>query len=119
VAEYDQTETPETPEETPEQEMAETTLLALIEERESTALGQEQDTTSVQRAQAIGYYLGQPFGNEIEGRSQVVSRDVFDTVEWIKPSLLRIFAGGETVCQFAPVGPEDVESARASAYCPL
>lgn len=87
-------------------------LLAAIDERESMALGAETDQVNVERATAIEYYLGRPFGNEIEGRSQVVSKDLFDTVEWIKPSLLRVFAGGDTVAEFAPQNEEDVEAAR-------
>src|SRR3546814_10218682 len=61
---------------------------------------------------ALDYYLGEPFGNEQEGRSQVVSTDVADTVEWIRPSLLRIFTGGDEVVRFEPTGPEDEEVAR-------
>lgn len=87
------------------------TLLAAIEEREETAYGTESDPTAVERSRAIDYYLGRPFGNEVEGRSQVVSKDVSDTIEWIKPSLMNIFAGGEEVCKFDPVGPEDEQAA--------
>ena len=31
-----------------------------------------------------------------------------DTIEWIKPSLMRVFASGEEMVRFNPVGPEDV-----------
>jgi hypothetical protein len=87
-------------------------LLAAIEERESTAYGTDSDPTAVERSRAIDYYLGRPFGNEVEGRSQVVSKDVSDTIEWIKPSLLNIFAGGEEVVKFDPIGEEDEEAAK-------
>lgn len=72
---------------------------------------------SAQRAESIDYYLGKPFGDERDGRSQVVSTDVADTIEWILPQLIRIFASGdETVC-FEPTGPEDVEVAsQATDY---
>ncbi len=79
--------------------------------------GHEQASTrvgdlSTERVQSLNYYLGKPFGNEVEGRSQVVSRDVADTIEWIKPSLMRIFASGDEVVSFDPRGPEDVEVAQ-------
>ena len=45
------------------------------------------------RATATQYYRGEPFGDEEEGRSQVVSMDVRDTVQAIMPSLMRIFHG--------------------------
>jgi len=91
---------------------ADAALLAVIAEREASAFGNDADPVSTDRATAIDYYLGQPFGNEIEGRSQVVSKDLFDTVEWIKPSLLRIFAGGDRIASFSPQGPEDVQGAE-------
>lgn len=65
-----------------------------------------------ERALATSYYKGAPFGDEDEGRSQVVSRDVHDTVNAVLPSLMRIFFGPEKVVEFVPQGPEDVESAE-------
>lgn len=94
------------------QEEANGKLLSAIKERENAASGDENDAVAMSRARAIQYYLGEPFGNEIEGRSQVVSKDVFDTIEWIKPSLLRIFAGGDQIATFSPQGPEDIEAAK-------
>ena len=67
---------------------------------------------SPDRALATQYYRGEPFGNEEEGRSQVVSRDVRDTVQAILPSLMRMFFGGNNIVEFAPNGPEDVASAQ-------
>jgi hypothetical protein len=63
------------------------------------------------RAKALDYYYGRPLGNEIDGRSQVVTKDLMDTVEWIMPSLMRIFTTKQAV-QFDPVGPEDEELAK-------
>jgi len=59
------------------------------------------------RETALRYYMGEPFGDEIDGRSQVVSRDVMDTIEWILPTLLRIFTGADRVVEYKPSGPED------------
>ena len=64
------------------------------------------------RAAATQYYRGEPFGNEEEGRSQVVSMDVRDTVQAIMPSLMRIFHGSDRTVEFVPQGPEDVASAK-------
>jgi hypothetical protein len=95
-----------------QQQASDERLLGAIEERESQAVGGETDNVNVERATAIEYYLGKPFGNELEGRSQVVSKDVFDTVEWVKPALLRIFAGGDTIAEFQPEGEEDIETSK-------
>lgn len=88
------------------------TLLSAIEEAEGTAIGRESDPLSIDRAEALNYYLGNPLGNEIEGRSQVVSKDLFDTVEWLKPSLLRVFAGGDQIAEFTPQEETDIAAAE-------
>ena len=67
---------------------------------------------SPMRATATQYYRGDPFGNEEEGRSQVISMDVRDTVQAIMPSLTRIFHGTDRTVEFVPQGPEDVASAK-------
>ena len=67
---------------------------------------------SPMRATATQYYRGDPFGNEEEGRSQVISMDVRDTVQAIMPSLMRIFHGTDRTVEFVPQGPEDVASAK-------
>lgn len=65
-----------------------------------------------ERTENLNYYFARPFGNEIPDRSKVVSNDVRDTVEWIMPSLMRIFTAGEDVVEFDPEGPEDVANAK-------
>ena len=67
---------------------------------------------SPDRALATKYYRGEPFGNEEEGRSQVVSMDVRDTVQAIMPSLMRVFHGSDESVSYIPTGPEDVENAQ-------
>lgn len=64
------------------------------------------------RATATQYYRGEPFGDEEEGRSQVVSMDVRDTVQSIMPSLMRIFHGSDRTVEYVPQGAEDVASAK-------
>jgi hypothetical protein len=57
-------------------------------------------------------YLGKPYGNEVEGRSQVRTREVADTIEWILPSLMRIFTDADNALKFEPHGPEDEDAAQ-------
>jgi hypothetical protein len=64
-----------------------------------------------QRRKSIDYYYGDKFGNEVDGRSQVVSTDVSDVIEWMMPSLMRIFTSGDDIGRFDPHGPDDVEAA--------
>ena len=91
-------------------------LVSRIQTEITDALGYNDDI-SKQREQAMEYYYARPFGNEVEGRSQFVDSTVADTIEWIKPSLMRVFASGDNMVSFSPVGPEDVDaSEQASQY---
>jgi hypothetical protein len=77
-----------------------------------SASGNFNTELSEQREQAMKYYLGEKFGNEIDGRSEIVTTDVRDTIEYIMPSLMRIFTTHNNVAEFDPQGPEDVEMAQ-------
>ena len=66
----------------------------------------------VLRQKATSYYRGEKYGDETDGRSGVITREVRDTVHAILPSLIRIFLGNEHVAEFIPVGPEDVAEAE-------
>ena len=87
-------------------------LISRIRGEITGALGYMGDTISQQREQAMSYYYSLPFGNEVEGRSQFVDSTVQDTIEWIKPSLMRVFASGDEMVKFSPHGPEDVPMAK-------
>ena len=64
------------------------------------------------RAKGTEYYRGDPFGNEEDGRSQVVAMEVRDTVSAMMPSLMRVFFSTENVVEYVPRGPEDVASTQ-------
>jgi hypothetical protein len=66
---------------------------------------------SEQRQKSLEYYLGDKLGTEIDGRSQVVSTDVSDTIETILPNLLRIFTASDQVVKCEPVNSEDIKLA--------
>jgi hypothetical protein len=81
------------------------------------ALGYLGGQLSQSRRKSIEYYLGDKLGTEIDGRSQVVSTDVADTVESILPNLLRVFTASDKVVRCEPVTGEDVPLAeQATAY---
>src|SRR5687767_4083820 len=58
------------------------------------------------------YYYGQPYGNEVEGRSQVVTTEVKDAVEGILPSLMAIFTSSDEIVRFEPQNQEDEQAAQ-------
>ena len=87
-------------------------LIGKIESLESSSYGINDSALTDSRAEALNYYNGDPFGNEIEGRSAVVSRDVLDVVESALPQLLKVFVSGDEIVRFEPRGPEDEEAAE-------
>ena len=99
------------------EKITEEELVTRVRGEITDSLGYMGDTISAQREQAMHYYYGLPFGNEVEGRSQYVDTTVQDTIEWIKPSLMRVFASGDQMVKFSPHGPEDVKMAdQATDY---
>ena len=70
------------------------------------------DDISPIRAESTRYYKGDPFGNEVDGRSQVVSRDVRDSVQAVLPSMMRVFFGSEQSVEFVPRNADDVPMAE-------
>ena len=75
------------------------------------SLSYNMSELSEQRAQALKYYFGESLGNEVKGKSQVVTRDVQETVDWIMPSLMKVFFSGGQVVKFNPSTMEDVPAA--------
>jgi len=69
------------------------------------------------RESATGSYEGAKYGNEEDGRSQVVTREVRDAVETAKPALMRTLFGSHAIVEYAGRGPEDVATAKdATVY---
>ena len=82
-------------------------IISLVESEINGSSDYLDSEISAQQAKAMEYFYGEPFGNEEEGRSQVVITDVQDTLMWMMPSLMRIFTAGDSVVRFVPEEPED------------
>lgn len=87
-------------------------LLAIIKAHRADSLGVEDGELSSDRAKALDRYNGRPYGNEVDGRSQVVDRSTMEAVDWAMPSLMKIFAASGAIAEFAPVGQEDEKDAQ-------
>lgn len=93
------------------QKLTDSQILARAQMEVTSTIGRWGSEISNERAAALDYYLGEQYGDEVDGRSQVVTREVMETVEWILPSLVRIFCDADNMVVFDPVGPEDEEQA--------
>ena len=92
-------------------------LKAIINSEINNSIGFMGSNLTSQRKKSMEYYMGDKLGTEIDGRSQVVSTDVADTVETILPNLLRIFTASDQVVKCEPVKSEDVPlSDQATNY---
>lgn len=97
--------------------MTEEEIIGLVESEINGSSDYMDSEISSQRERSMEYFYGEPFGNEEDGRSQVVVTDVQDTLMWMMPSLMRIFTAGDRVVKFVPEGPEDEDTAeQATKY---
>ncbi len=87
-------------------------LLAIIESHRADSLGVEDGQLSNERATALDRYHGRPYGNEMEGRSSVVSKDLSEAVDWAMPAIMRIFTQSGVIAEFGPVSQEDEAQAE-------
>ncbi|TFI59092.1 hypothetical protein E2493_06080 [Sphingomonas parva] len=67
------------------------------------------DTLQDERETAIDRYNGRPYGDEEEGRSQVVARDTAETCDYMTISILRTIVSGDRVVEFVH---RDTDAAR-------
>lgn len=104
-------------EEEPAEAMDDNELLAILGEYERQSIGYFSDEISEEQIKAIKYYYREPFGDEQEGRSQVVDGTVQIVVDNALASILKPFVSAEDVVAFEPRNPEDVEAAeQATEY---
>ncbi len=87
-------------------------LLSTLERNIDAADTYANSEVGDQRDKGHRYYYGEPMGNETRGRSQHVSRDVFDAVEAVKAMMLETFSADRNICRFDPQSPDDVNTAR-------
>lgn len=81
-------------------------LLALVNEAERNAVRYSAEFMG-ENEDLLKRYNGEPYGDEMEGQSQVVTSDVQDTVESDMTGLVRIFLGSKRVMTFEPDNNSD------------
>lgn len=87
-------------------------LKAIVEAKLNNSLGWMGGQLSKSRVLAQSYYRGDLFGNEQEGRSKVVSRDVAEAIDSAMPSLIKMFVTTETIVVFTPRRKQDEAAAQ-------
>jgi len=98
--------------------MSDDDILNVIQRHEEDASAYTWGQLGTEREQSMREYYREPYGTEEEGHSSIVTSEVQDTVEWILPSLLKIFSSTDKAVCFEPTKAEDVAGAeQATAVC--
>ena len=93
-------------------------LKAVLDSEIYDALGYIETETTEARRRSLQYYNREPYGNEVEGRSQIVTGEVAEAIDGALPALLRVFTQSDEAVRFEPNGPGDEEKAKqATEYC--
>lgn len=93
-------------------------LKSILENEIDNAIGYLDTETTQARTKALEYYLRQPYGNEVEGRSQIVTGEVAEAIDGALPQLVRVFTQSDDIVRFEPKHPGDEEGAKqATDYC--
>ena len=89
----------------------------LIEENIDQATSFVNSEVNAERETAIDYYLRRPYGNEVPGKSNVVTGEVAEAVDGALPQLMKVFTQPTDVVEFTPTNDGDATVAEdVTAY---
>ena len=98
--------------------MDEGQIKGILEAEIDNSIGYIETETTEDRRRALDYYLRNPYGNEVEGRSQIVTGEVAEAIDGALPQLIRVFTTTEDIVYFEPKSVNAEESAKqATDYC--
>jgi hypothetical protein len=83
-------------------------LLAFLQQEETRG---RLESLELRAETALKSYNGDYYGDEVDGCSKVVSRDVAETVDYMNVSVLRTFVSGDRVVEFEPDNFNDEQAA--------
>ena len=92
-------------------------LRSVIESEIDDAIGYLETETTDERQQALEYYMREPYGNEVEGKSSIVTGEVAEVVDGAMPQIMRVFTSSDDAVQFEAVNQGDEQLAeQATVY---
>jgi predicted GNAT family acetyltransferase len=87
-------------------------LKGILESEIDNSLGFIETETTDERRKALQYYNREAYGNEVEGRSSIVTGEVAEVVDGALPQLLRVFTQSDEMVRFEPKNAGDEEKAK-------
>ena len=99
--------------------LSDSDLMTILRKEENAACNYQWSALSQTREDALNYYDREPYGDEQDGASQVVTSEFADAIESIMPGLMRVFTSTDDVAEFTPGAPVEEQWAKeASEYVP-
>ena len=95
--------------------MSEEEIKVLLQMEIDNSIGYLETETVEARADALNAYMRNPYGNEVEGQSQIVTGEVAEAVDGALPQLIRVFTSNEDAVQFEPVKDGDEPFAKQAS----
>jgi len=83
-------------------------IVGILRDQERASVSFRDTVLAGEQAAALDYYEAEPFGDEEEGRSQVVVPDVAEVVDYMQISVLRTIASGDRVVEFEPGDTDEI-----------
>lgn len=91
--------------------MDNTELKNLVQHEIDDSIGYLMTSTVADRKVAMDFYLRHPYGNEVDGKSSIVTGEVAEAIDGALPQLLKVFTNYEDTVRFEPVRAGDEEFA--------
>ena len=87
-------------------------LINLVEDNIDQSISYLNEEISPARETALEYYLRRPYGNEVPGKSNVVTGEVAEAVDGALPQLMKVFTQPTDVVEFTPTNDGDAKVAE-------
>lgn len=87
-------------------------LKGILESEIDSSIGFIESETTDERKRSLEYYQRDSYGNEVEGRSQIVTSEVAEAVDGALPQIMRIFTQTKNFVDYVPRTQEDEEGAN-------
>lgn len=89
-------------------------LLEALKAEEQWAASYLKSELQEAQINALKRYYGDEYGDEVDGRSRVTTREVYEVIQWLRPDLRRTFTSGPKVFEFEGVTPQSDSHAEAA-----
>ena len=92
--------------------MTEEEIKNLLQDNIDDAYSFVETEVNADRKRAMEYYLRQPYGNEVSGKSSVVTGEVAESIDGALPQLMKVFTQSMDVVEFTPQNDGDAAVAK-------